>query len=179
MKGKDPGAQTGANLVDENHAQRSALALLSAILGAPAAQVAEVLAVCTPADVALLDPPVSIALEGAAKLAAAGTDPGHEILHADLLRSGKLSGNTGRLAAFRMIDAASPSHSPVLLPELAAACLSAVLRVRLDAAGRALTAGAWVDPESDLWALLLREGQRARDLRDRLARLRGEPVDAV
>ena len=168
-RGEDP---TGGRI----SAESTALPLLSGVLAAPAAQVAEVLGVCTPDHVRLLDAPVAVALDVAAEFAESGRPPTADVVNAELLRRGAYAGHRGDLVRFRMLGAASPVHPPELLPELASAVLAAVFRARLRVAGEALASGADSAPESDLWALLLREGAAVRELRDRLAQVRGEVV---
>ncbi|UQE75941.1 hypothetical protein MYK68_04900 [Gordonia sp. PP30] len=171
---------TGDQMTSEDHGKHTALTLLSAIIAAPTAQVAEVLTVCTPDDVRLIDAPVAAALDVAKDLADAGIQPVVEVLHAECMRRGLYAGQ-GRLIALRIVDAFAPSSGrppvPELLPELAAACLAAVFRARLDSACHGIGAVTWTAPESDLWTWLLREGQVARDTLGRLARLRGERAD--
>ena len=168
----------GENPADGRIEANSTVPLLSAVLAAPAAQVAEVLGVCTPDHVRLLDAPTAVALDIAAEIAGYGRPPTADVVNAELLRRGAYAGHRGDLVRFRMIDAASPVHPPELLPELASAVLASVFRARLRAAGEALASGADTAPEADLWALLLREGTAVRELRERLARVRGEEVVA-
>ena len=168
-RGEDP---TGGRIEHE-----STVPLLSAVLAAPAVQVVELLQVCTPDHVRLLDAPSAVALDVAAEVAGSGRPPTPDVVNAELLRRGAYAGHRGDLVRFRVIDAASRQHPPELLPELASAVLAGVFRARLRAAGEALADGADTAPESDLWHLLVREGAAVRELRDRLARVRGEVVE--
>ncbi|MCF8606790.1 hypothetical protein L5I01_25890 [Gordonia sp. HY442] len=156
----------------------SAVPLLSAILAAQPAQVAETLAACTPRDVELVDEPAAAILEVVAELAASGRTTTAETVSAELLRRGMYEGHHGDLIKGRMIDAASPQYAPEMIPELGSALLATVLRARLQAAGEALVSGAPTAPEVDLWNVLLRAGTQIRELRSRLASVRGEAVTA-
>lgn len=148
--------------------------LLAATILAPARQVSEVLRVCRPDDVRLLDAPTATALEVAADLANAGQAPEAVLLNAELLRRGLLAGHKGELVRDRMLDAVTTVAMPELLPEYAAAVLARVFRARLAAAGQGFVDGAENGVESDLWTLLVREGAELRGIWQRLAAVRGE-----
>lgn len=148
--------------------------LLAAVLLAPPRQVVDVLNVCCPEDVRLLDAPIATVLEVALELANAGKPPTAPVLGAELLRRGQYEGHAGDLVRTRVADAVTTVAYPELLPEYAAAILARVFRARLAAAGEAFTAGAETAPESDLWTLLVREGAALRAIWDRLSLTRGE-----
>lgn len=150
------------------------LQLLSAVIVAPAGQVAEILSVCRPEDVRLLDAPAATALDVAAELAVAGIAPGATVLDAELLRRGLYAGHVGELVKVKLLDAVTTMAHAELLPEYAASVLARVFRARLAAAGEALAAGADTAPESELWQLLTREGAELRQIRERLTAVRGE-----
>lgn len=150
--------------------------LLAATLSAPAHQVAEILTVCSPNDIGLLDPPTATALEVVADLVAHGQDADATRLVAELLRRGLYSGRQGELVRDRVL-AATTKHVaattyPELLPEYAAAVMAQVFRARLAAAGAAFTENAPNGVEDDLWQLIIREGKELRGIWDRLAKLR-------
>ncbi|WOC12613.1 hypothetical protein [Gordonia sp. MP11Mi] len=148
--------------------------LLAAVLLAPSRQVVDVLNVCRPEDVRLLDAPIATVLDVALEIARSGKPPAAAVLGAELLRRGLYDAHAGDLVRTRMADAVTTVAYPELLPEYAASILARVFRARLAAAGEAFTAGAETAPESDLWTLLVREGAALRAIWDRLSSTRGE-----
>lgn len=156
----------------------TAVPLLSAILEASAGQASDVLVACTPDEVQLVDAPTATILDVVLDLAQDGKRPAAVTVNAELQRRGLYAGNHGSLIQARMLDAASPAHPPEMLPELASAVLATVFRARMQATGEALVQGAQAAPEIDLWTVLLRAGTQARELRARLAAVRGEGVAA-
>lgn len=150
--------------------------LLAATLLAPASQVAEVLRVCRPDDVRLLDAPIATALDVALDLATAGRQPDAVLLNAELLRRGLLADHKGELVKNRMHAAVTTVAYAEMLPEYAAAVLARVFRTRLAAAGETFTEHAETGVESDLWTLLVREGAALREIWQRLGAVRGEAV---
>ncbi|GAC81161.1 hypothetical protein [Gordonia malaquae] len=147
--------------------------LLAATLLAPAHQVAEILGVCQPDSVRLLDAPTATILELSLELAASGRAPDAAFVGAELLRRGHYAGHAGDLVRTRLAEAVTTVAYPELMPEYAASVLARVFRARLAAAGEAFTASAEDAPEFDLWSLLIREGKELRAIWERLAAVRG------
>lgn len=162
---------------DVGMAEQAALPLLASVIVSPAAHVAAILAVLTPDDVRLLDPPTAVVLTAALELARRGTDPAAVLVLDELRRTGQIGDDyLRRLVCTRLVDAVTTYQPAERLRPLAAALAAQLLRIRGIAAGEAITTSYRTGTEDDAFETLCREDGAVRRTRDAVTALRGRGV---
>lgn len=125
------------------------------------------------AQVADADMPTTateLVLVAVRRLVAAGTPPGPELVHDDIVRVGELSSDVAK--AIR--DATTSGAAPNALRQYAAAVVAQALRRYVESAGNALVTAADEAPEHALAQTVLAASTRCLNCAKRLRVLRGE-----